>query len=322
MATEIMIQEQTQAQIDIQSRPPLEQLLQAFLQAQDVAPSSKHTYERQLKQFVAWLDQTGRAYRMRDLSRGDILAYKDTLLEKEKKAPSTVTGYLTAVRKLYQWLESEKVYPNIAKDIKGAKRPAGFRKDTLSKGQLRDVLDQIDKSSLEGMRDYALINLLARTGLRTIEIHRAQIQDIRQMAGQTVLWIQGKGHQEKDQFVLLTDQAESPLRRYLQARAQIMGSPAPEEPLFVSLSDRNLGEALTTRSISRIAKSRMLDVGLDSDKLTAHSLRHTAITMAIQGGASLPQAQAMARHSDPKTTMIYYHNLDRLQAGAERCISF
>lgn len=66
----------------------------------------------------------------------------------------------------------------------------------------------------------------------------------------------------------------------------------------------------------------MIDVGLDSDKMTAHSLRHTAITLAIQGGASLEQAQAMARHSDPKTTMIYYHNLQRIQAGAEKCISF
>ena len=238
------------------------------------------------------------------------------------KAPSTVTGYLTAVRKLYQWLEAEKAYPNIAKDIKGAKRPAGFRKDTLSKGQLRDILDQIDRSSLEGLRDFALINLLARTALRTVEIAKAQIQDIRQEAGQTVLWIQGKGHQEKDQYVLLTAETESPLRRYLQARAKELGTPAPEDPLFVSLSDRNRKEGLTTRSISRIAKSRMRDVGLDSKKMSAHSLRHTAITLAIQGGASLEQTQAMARHTDPKTTMIYFHNLERIQSGAERCISF
>ncbi len=63
-------------------------------------------------------------------------------------------------------------------------------------------------------------------------------------------------------------------------------------------------------------------MGLDSKRLTAHSLRHTAITLSIKGGASLQQAQAMARHSDPKTTMIYFHNLNRLQAGAERFINF
>jgi len=319
MTADLMIQGQAQA-IDLQERPPLEELCQAFLQAQDVASSSKQTYERQLRQFVAWLDKTGRAYRMGELSRLDILAYKQELLQ--EMAPATVTGYLTAVRKLYQWLEAERVFPNIARDVKGAKRPAGFRKDTLSKGQLRDMLDQIDRETLEGLRDYALINLMARTGLRDVEVSRAQMQDIRQEAGQAVLWIQGKGHQEKDQFVLLTDEAESPLRRYLQARAQRLGPPAPDAPLFCSFSDRNRGEALSTRSISRIAKTRMQAVGLDSEKVTAHSLRHTAISLSIQGGASLIQAQAMARHSDPKTTMIYFHNLERIQAGAEKCISF
>jgi integrase/recombinase XerC/integrase/recombinase XerD len=90
--------------------------------------------------------------------------------------------------------------------------------------------------------------------------------------------------------------------------------------LFTSISDRNQGEALTTRSISRIVKQIFRGVGLDSRRLTAHSLRHTAITLSIKGGASLQQAQAMARHTDPKTTMIYFHNLNRLQAGAERFI--
>ena len=51
-------------------------------------------------------------------------------------------------------------------------------------------------------------------------------------------------------------------------------------------------------------------------------MRHTAITLAAAGGASLHQVQAMARHSDPKVTMVYFHNLERVRAGAERYISF
>lgn len=61
---------------------------------------------------------------------------------------------------------------------------------------------------------------------------------------------------------------------------------------------------------------------MDDSRITAHSLRHTAITLSIKGGASLQQAQAMARHTDPKTTLVYFHNLARVEAGAEKHIKF
>jgi len=304
----------------IQARPALQKLIDNFLAEQDVAKSSRATYRRELRQFVDWLEKTGRSSRMGELTRADILAYKEDLME--DLSPYTVSGYLVAVRKLFSWLESQKIYPNIAKDIKGAKKPRGFRKDTLTKGQLRDVLQEIERERMQGLRDYALINLMARTGLRTVEISRAKVGDIRQEAGQAVLWVQGKGRDAKDEFVLLTEETERPLRKWIQARRDLFGPVADDQPLFCSLSNRSKGSSLSTRSISRIVKKRLRAVGLDDSKLTAHSLRHTAITMAIQGGASLEQTQAMARHSDPKTTMIYYHNLNRIKAGAEKCISF
>lgn len=298
-------------------RQELAGLVDSFIEAQDVAPSSRQTYRRQLKQFVSWLQCTGRVDTLNTISRQDILAYKDWL-SSAGKSSYTVSGYMTAVRKLFEWLETEKVYPNIASGIKGAKKAQGFRKDTLTPSQLRKALDSMDRDTIEGMRDYALFNLLARTGLRTVEIARAEVGDLRQEAGEAVLWIQGKGRDTKDDFVLLLDDTLEPLRQYLSAR----GTASDDEPLFCSCSDRNKGQALSTRSISRIVKEALRDIGLDDKRLSAHSLRHTAITMSIKGGASLEQAQAMARHTDPKTTMAYFHNLSRIEQGAERYISF
>ena len=310
-----------QASIVVSQPASLESLVDRFLDEQDVASSSKATYRRQLRQFVAWLQETGRAGRMASLDRQDILAYKESL-QAQGLSSYSVSGYMTAVRRLYEWLEARKLYPNIAREIKGAKKAKGFRKDCLTPSQLREALDGMDRDSLEGLRDFAIFNLLARTGLRTIEISRARIEHLRQESGEAVLWIQGKGRDEADEFVLLTDEALRPVRQYLSARAKAMGQPADDEPLFSSCSNRNSGEPLTTRSISRIAKDAMRQAGIDDKRLTAHSLRHTAITLAIKGGASLQQAQAMARHSDPRTTMIYFHNLDRISQGAERYISF
>lgn len=297
----------------------LEDLIQAFLDSQDIKQTSKATYSRSLKQFTSWLQETGRAARMETLTRLDILAYRDSLLESGKSA-YTVQAYLASVKQLYAWLQTEKAYPDITRGIKAGKKPRGFRKDILSLASLRTVLEGINKSTLEGLRDYAILSLLARTGLRTVEVVRASIGDLRQEAGleagERVLWIQGKGRDTKDDFVLLTEAAVKPIQEYLRAR----GTVGDTEPLFCSCSDRNKGQALTTRSVSRIVKQALRLAGLDSERLTAHSMRHTAISLAVVGGASLQQVQAMARHSDTKTTLTYFHNLDRLRSGAERYI--
>jgi integrase/recombinase XerC/integrase/recombinase XerD len=159
---------------------------------------------------------------------------------------------------------------------------------------------------------------MARTGLRDIEVSRALVEDIRMEQGQEVLWIQGKGRDTKDDFVILTPEALKPIKAYLKSRGRLK----KDEPLFCSHSDRNRGGALSTRSISRIIKNSMRAVGLDDSRLTAHSLRHTAISLSILGGASLQQAQAMARHTDSKTTLVYFHNLERISSGAEKFIQF
>lgn len=295
--------------------PDLAGLAEDFLASLDLSEKSRDTYSRSMRQFICWLEDSGRGCRI-DLQREDILAYKDLLIS--SKSSYTVTLYLTTVRKFYQYLESRRIYPDVTRGIKGAKRPKGFRKDTLTPDQLRLALASMKRKSLEGQRDYALFNLMARTGLRDIEVSRAQVGDIRQETGQPVLWIQGKGRDSKDDYVLLTPDALKPIKRYLKTR----GAVQEEEALFCSHSDRNYGQPLTTRSISRIIKQALKEIGLDSKRLTAHSLRHTAISLSIKGGASLQQAQAMARHSDPKTTLIYFHNLDRIQEGAEKFIDF
>jgi len=306
---------------EVTPRPSLQELAGLFLADQDISDVSRAVYGRSLRQFLSWLEATGRRDRLSQLTREDVLAYKEAMRQAGLSA-YTISSYLSVVRKLYGWLESKKLYPDISRGVKGSKRPRGFRRDCMTEEQLRQALQGMDASRLEGLLDFAIFNLLARTGLRTIEIARARIEHLRQESGEAVLWIRGKGRDTADEFVLLTQESLRPIRQYLSLRAKLQGQPEDEEPLFCSHSNRNDGQALTTRSISRIVKESLKRVGVDDKRLTAHSLRHTAITLAIKGGASLQQAQAMARHSDPRTTMIYFHNLDRISQGAERYISF
>ena len=119
-------------------------------------------------------------------------------------------------------------------------------------------------------------------------------------------------------FVLLVTETLHPLREWMGACVEI----DTDGPLFPALAGGNTGRHMTSRSISRIVKSAMRHVGIDSDRLTPHSLRHTAISLAIEGGASLAQTQAMARHSKPSTTMVYFHNASRIEKAAEKCVNF
>jgi len=286
------------------------EIITQYIASLDVKPRSREGYRKSLKHFTDYLQGRG----ITQPTRADILEYKRYLMD--HYTACTVSTYITAVKGLFVYLEAEKITPNIAAGIKGAKQQQGFRKDALTIDQTRMTLLGISTKTIEGKRDYALVNLLVRTGLRTIEAAGANIEDIRQEGGEYLLYIQGKGWDSKGAFVVLTESTLQPIQAYLKARGKL----DKQAPLFASHSDRNNGEGLTTRSISRIAKEAMKAAGLDSDRLTAHSLRHSAVTFSLLGGASIQEAQSLARHSNINTTLIYAHNIDRIAKAPERKI--
>lgn len=291
---------------------PLDSYLDHFLRSLDVKSSSKNTYKRQLKEFLLWLNKKNIA----QPDREDILDYKSYLIDEKILASLTISGYLTAIRRYFEWLESVKIYPNISKGIKGLKRKRGFKKDILTLDLIKKLLSSIDRSSLTGLRDFAIINLMIRTGLRTIEIARANKEDISGQAGEYVLWVHGKGRDSKDEMIILTETVLQPIREYLIARKKVRD----RDPIFASHSTKNIGQKLTTRSISRIVKERLKSIGLNDPRLTAHSLRHTAITLSLLAGATPQEARIMARHSDINTTLIYAHNINRIKQAPEKKI--
>ena len=77
---------------------------------------------------------------------------------------------------------------------------------------------------------------------------------------------------------------------------------------------------MTPRSISRIVKRTLVYAGYDSSRWTAHSLRHSAVSISLAAGATIMDAKDMARHENVETTMIYAHNANRLNHGAEYAI--
>lgn len=293
--------------------PRLEDLLDAFIASQDIKESSRAQYRRTLRLFFRWI--IGKGYRMQDVARPHLLAYKEELLAAGRSTLS-VSSYITSVRLFYEWTEANRYYPNVAKGIRSPRRRRAFRKQPLTPQQCTLLLDNM--AAGRSLRDYAIVNLLLRTGLRTIELANLDAGDVQYMSGHRVLRIRGKAHHDKDNFVKLTAKAYEPIAQYLAGTNRPAGA-----PLFPSESNNSRGARMTTRTVSGIVKQALRAMGLDDRSYTAHSLRHTAIVNCRRAGATPEQAQAMARHASPATTQIYdsfFRDEQRLNAAAEDLI--
>lgn len=287
--------------ITINSSLRIDELVDTFISCQDVKANSKLLYRRTLRQYFNWVECKG--YNLGEIKLAHIIEYKENLLA-EGKSSLTVGSYITSVRRFYEWTEANKFYPNIAKGVKTPKRKNQFKKEPLQIDKVRELLKLYREKS--NLRDYAIISLLLGTGLRTIEVVRANIKDIQFKGGKRVLLVQGKGRDEKDNFVELIEQVYKPIEDYLKSR----GAYNINEPLFTSTSNNSKGQKLTTRTISYIAKEGLKAIGLNDKSFTAHSLRHTVAVAILRAGGSPEQAQHTLRHSNPATTQIYTASLN------------
>ena len=279
----------------------LEDLFQQFIIFIDATPNTVRTYRGSLKQWFLYLRQNQIGHPDSETVR----QYRQELQNSGKK-PTTVKNYIIAVKRFFEWTEEAGFYPNIAKYIKSGHLSKNFKKDYLTSSQAKKILDEIDRSTLKGKRDYAMLVTMLTMGLRTIEITRANIEDIRTKGDATVLYVQGKGHEEKDDLIRMPYHVETAIRDYLSVR----NIANPSAPLFVSTSNHNHNGRMTTRSIRRIVKTAFISAGFNSPRLTAHSTRHTAATLSLLNGATLQQTQELLRHKNISTTEIYAHNID------------
>lgn len=279
----------------------LEDLFKDFIVFIDASTNTVRTYRGSLKQWFIYLRQN----QIVQPTAETVRQYRDYLQENGKK-PTTVKNYIIAVKRFFQWTEEAGLYPNIAKHIKSGRLSKNFKRDYLTGSQSRQILAHIDQSTIKGKRDYAMLVTMLTMGLRTIEVTRANIEDIRTKGNTTVLYVQGKGHDEKDDLIRMPQHVESAIRDYLSVRKANDLS----EPLFTSTSNHNADGRMTTRSIRRIVKTAFISAGYDSPRLTAHSTRHTAATLSLLNGASLQQTQELLRHRNIGTTEIYAHNID------------
>lgn len=247
---------------------------------------------------------------------------------KIKCKPNTVVQYLRSVCQFFRWTASNNLYPDIAANIHAPKVKHDIhRKEALTVDEVliieksiaaraaesvtdaeqaaKDTANKIQRTTEQGKRLFAMYLLTVNAGLRTIELSRANIKDLETKGGNSFLYIWGKGHSEPDQKKPIAPEVKAAIDDYLQSRTD---QPTGSSPLFVATGNRSKGKRLATTTISTMLKQAMQAAGYDSERLTAHSLRHTAGTAVQEITGNLYLTQQYMRHSNPATTEIYLHN--------------
>ena len=308
-------------------------LFNEFIQFIDRGEKTTRTYITNLRQFAAWLKYASIARPMRQ----DIISYRDYLsaehdaiqldaaegwtYRRDKNGnrirvtckPNTIAQYLRSVGQFFRWTAAAGLYPNIAENVHAPKiRHDTHKKDALTAADvltieksIQDTAGRIIRATEQGKRDYAMYVLAVNAGLRTIELSRANVKDIEVRNGRAVLYIWGKGHTEADARKPLAPQVYAAIKDYLNARSD---RPTANSPLFVATGNRSGGQRIAETTISKILKKSMQAAGYDSDRITAHTLRHTAGTNVQEITQNLYVTQKYMRHANPATTEIYLHN--------------
>lgn len=273
-------------------------LINSFLSESTARETTIRSYRKSLNYFLTWAEENVVG---RSIERADVVRYQKGLIDERHLSPNSVAAYMLAVRNFFAWLDANKVGVDVAKGIKAPKVEKEKIVHHLTTERSRQLLDYFRTKSL---RDFAIVNLCLRTGLRSIEVVRANVGDISLIGDVRVLYIQGKGKSTKSDFVELEDKAFAPIREYLETR----GNLRDEDALFASESNHNNGGRLTTRSVRRICKEGMKAVGIDERGYSAHVLRHTTAVTMLSKGATSDDIQFTLRHASPTTTKRYFES--------------
>ncbi len=174
-----------------------------------------------------------------------------------------------------------------------------------SRRAIERLLASCDRSSRVGARDFAILILLARLGLRTVEVSRLQLDDLHWRAGE--IEVDGKGH-ERDRLPLPGDVGQA-LVDYLQLR----GHSAHRRVFLTVRAPTRPIEASGVRSVVRDACRRA-----GTEHVAAHRLRHALASALLREGASLIDIGQVLRHKHLESTAIYAKvDLARLRHAAQ-----
>lgn len=186
-------------------------------------------------------------------------------------------------------------------------------KEYLTKDERNRLLRQPDLRTIQGLRDFCILSLMVNTGLRRAEVCSLDWESLKTTGKKIFLYILGKGNRQR-KIPIRNVELLTTLAKYFEKT----GTPGnPKTPMFYQAKfKKTLGPQRLTTSAIRFLVARQVAAANIQKHITAHSLRHTFLTLTLQAGADLATVQALAGHSSVATTSRYLHTSEELMEKA------
>ncbi len=294
---------------------PIQEAARAWL-LKSTSADTRSNYERDLGQFLSFCGFTPKdVERLATIRPHQVAAWRDHLAERGL-TNSSIRRKLTALRSLFSYLQTYGYVganPAHSDFVAVPSPPRDGKTVGLSPQDCRRLLDAPSETTPAGMRDRALLAVLAYTGCRIGELTRLKVSSYKTTGVHKVLEIHGKGGKERR--VPLHLEAAERLEAWLDiAGIREDSSGVIFRPLRTARGhgvNGFVGKGITRRAIQKLMAGYVRRLGLDPN-VTVHSLRVTALTTAREQGSDIIDLQDFAGHADPRTTLTYVRSRDRL----------
>ncbi len=271
--------------------PPYLAAFRATLVARGLSTATRNSYSQDIRQCIA-LGGDIRAWRADDVN--DCLAN----LQKQGKSPRSIARVLASLRQFYLWqIDAGMREDSPCANLKAPKLPKALPK-SLSEDEVAMLLAAPDVSTVLGLRDKAMLEVLYACGLRVSELVGLSLHELNLRAG----WLSITGKGNKTRLVPLGDYAAAALSAYLSVRGGLLVGKADCQAVFVT----EQGGYMTRHNFWHMIKKYALMAGITAP-ISPHTLRHAFATHLVNHGADLRSVQLLLGHSDLSTTQIYTH---------------
>lgn len=265
---------------------------------------TKNSYFSAIDQFINWC--TALNTDIFKINEQKLLYYRQVLINKDYK-PASVKFKLTAIRRFYYVaLKYGLIEKNPATDVHAQRDPDAYMPilKYLTVEQLYSLLNSFNEEEEKSLRAKVIVFLMAVEGLRTVEIHRMNVQDI--YDDQKAIYIRGKGHND---LIYLRNDSYELLKKYLQMRASAGDFPTP---VFTSLSNNSLGKRLSRQNIRETIDTALASLNLKAPGKSCHMLRHTCGTLLYRETKDLQVVKQVLRHRSIEMSSRYSHIQDAM----------
>ena len=282
------------------------------------AKNTVAAYGRDLRRFLDWLSQTGRAaVAPRAVTAGLMNEYRAELSQ-SGLAPASVARHVVSLKQFFRYLVLEGAAETNPADLLDPPATWDRLPKVLSAAKVEALLNAPlslppEREGPAGValrvRDAALLSLLYATGCRASEVTGLAVGDVRDTAGVVGDTARCLGKGGKERVVGLDPRCRAVLARYLEEARPVLARPGEGDggsdraaPLLLTRSGRRVGRGAVWAAVKTYAAAAGC-----GRSVSPHTLRHSFATHLLSGGADLRALQELLGHASVRTTQIYTH---------------